>query len=78
MAGAVVVVVGVVVEVAGVVVLVSFFIVGILFCIRYLRSWSVFGAFFRFSKFHFFLYLCASELLPLAVLVKILTRLFMR
>jgi Domain of unknown function (DUF4271) len=65
-------------EVAGVVVLVSFFIVGILFCVRYLRSWSVFGAFFRFSKFHFFLYLCASELLPLAVLVKILTKFFMR
>ena len=61
--------------VANVVVLISFFIIIILFCIRYLRSWTVFGAFFRFSKFHFFLYLCASELLPLAVLMKLLQKL---
>lgn len=37
---------------------------------RYLRSWSAFISFFRGSRFHFFTYLCASEILPMAVLVK--------
>jgi hypothetical protein len=37
---------------------------------RYLRSWSAFLTFFRGSRFHFFTYLCASEILPMAVLVK--------
>jgi hypothetical protein len=39
---------------------------------RYLRSWSAFQAFFKGSRFHFFTYLCASEILPMAVLVKCL------
>lgn len=37
---------------------------------RYLRSWPIFYTFFHGSKFHFFTYLCASEILPMAVLVK--------
>lgn len=37
---------------------------------RYLRSWPAFFTFFQGSKFHFFTYLCASEVLPMAVLVK--------
>lgn len=37
---------------------------------RYLRSWPALQAFFRGSRFHFFIYLCASEILPMAVLVK--------
>lgn len=37
---------------------------------RYLRSWPAFYTFFQGSKFHFFTYLCASEILPMAVLVK--------
>jgi hypothetical protein len=41
---------------------------------RYLRSWSAFYAFFKGSRFHFFTYLCASEILPMAVLVKWLLR----
>ncbi|MBS1781821.1 MAG: DUF4271 domain-containing protein [Bacteroidetes bacterium] len=41
---------------------------------RYVRSWQVFGSFFQYSRFHFFTYLCASELLPLAVLMKLLVR----
>jgi hypothetical protein len=45
-----------------------------LFVNRYVRSWQVFGSFFQYSKFHFFTYLCASELLPLAVLIKLLIR----
>jgi hypothetical protein len=59
---------------AGQVVVVSFIVCGILLLNRYIRSWQVFGSFFQFSKFHFFMYLCASELLPLAVLMKLLVK----
>lgn len=52
----------------------SFALIGFLLINRYTRSWQVFGSFFQFSKFHFFMYLCASELLPLAVLMKLLVR----
>jgi hypothetical protein len=55
-------------------VILSFAIAGILLLNRYLRSWQVFGSFFQYSKFHFFMYLCASELLPLAVLMKLLVK----
>lgn len=51
--------------------LVSGIVVLILLLNRYLRSGVAFGYFLKFSKFHFFMYLCASELLPLAVLVKL-------
>ncbi len=56
------------------VVIISFIISGALLLNRYIRSWEVFGSFFQYSKFHFFMYLCASELLPLAVLMKLLVR----
>lgn len=52
----------------------SFIAGGILLLNRYIRSWQVFGSFFQYSKFHFFMYLCASELLPLAVLMKLLVK----
>jgi len=55
-------------------VVISFITVGILLLNRYIRSWQVFGSFFQYSKFHFFMYLCASELLPLAVLMKLLVK----
>jgi len=56
------------------VVFISFVASGILLLNRYIRSWQVFGSFFQYSKFHFFVYLCASELLPLAVLMKLLVK----
>jgi hypothetical protein len=56
------------------IVFVSFVAAGILLLNRYFRSWQVFGSFFQYSKFHFFMYLCASELLPLAVLMKLLVK----
>jgi len=56
------------------VVIISFITSGILLLNRYFRSWQVFGSFFQYSKFHFFMYLCASELLPLAVLMKLLVK----
>jgi hypothetical protein len=52
----------------------SFLLIAILFLNRYLRSGVVFGYFIKFSKFHFFMYLCASELLPLAVLMKVVNQ----
>lgn len=54
--------------------IVSIVAVVLLLTNRYTRSWQVFGSFFQYSKFHFFTYLCASELLPLAVLLKLLVR----
>lgn len=54
--------------------IVSIIIISFLLINRYTRSWQVFGSFFQYSRFHFFMYLCASELLPLAVLVKLLVR----
>jgi hypothetical protein len=59
---------------AGTVVVVSFVVAGLLLLNRYLRSWQAFGSFFQYSRFHFFTYLCASELLPLAVLMKLAIR----
>ncbi len=56
------------------VVIISFIVAGVLLLNRYIRSWQVFGSFFQYSKFHFFMYLCASELLPLAVLIKLLVK----
>lgn len=56
------------------VIIISLLSVGVLLINRYTRSWQVFGSFFQYSRFHFFTYLCASEILPMAVLVKILLR----
>jgi hypothetical protein len=53
---------------------ISLILIGILFLVRYARSWQVFGAFFQYSRFHFLAYFCASEILPLAVLTKLLAR----
>jgi hypothetical protein len=61
-------------DLAGPALIVSFLVVAVLLINRYTRSWQVFGSFFQYSKFHFFTYLCASELLPLALLMKLLVR----
>lgn len=53
---------------------VSLFLIGLLFVNRYIRSWQVLGPFFQYGKFHFFAYLCASEILPMALLTKLLIR----
>jgi hypothetical protein len=41
---------------------------------RYVRSWNIFAQFFMNSRFHFFMYLCAFEILPMAVLLKMILR----
>ena len=58
----------------GALLIISFCIIAILYFNRYLRSWKIFNKFIEFSRFHFFLYLCASELLPMAVILKCLIR----
>lgn len=58
--------------IAHIVLVFSIFLIVSSFILRYFRSWKVFSSFFNFSKFHFFTYICASELIPIAVLVKLL------
>jgi len=41
---------------------------------RYLRSWNIFAQFFMNSRFHFFMYLCAFEILPMVMLLKVVLR----
>jgi hypothetical protein len=41
---------------------------------RYVRSWNIFAHFFMNSRFHFFMYLCAFEILPMAILLKMVVR----
>lgn len=52
------------------VLIVSLFAATLLLISRYVRSWQVISSFFHYSKFHFFAYLCAFEILPVAVIVK--------
>lgn len=59
-------------------VVVSGIIVAGLVLVRYSRSWPVLRGLFYNSKFHFLAYLCASEILPLAVLTKLLVRWLLR
>jgi hypothetical protein len=59
---------------AGPLVVVSSVIVGAIVLMRYGRSWPVLKGLFHNSRFHFLAYLCASEILPLAVLTKLLVR----
>lgn len=52
----------------------SFLVFGGMILNRYIRSWQALGSFFQYSKFHFFMYLCTSELLPLSVLIKLMVK----
>ena len=46
-------------------------IISILFVYRYLISFSIVRAYLKVSAFHFFLYLCTCEVLPMLVLYKL-------
>lgn len=59
-------------ELARPLLILSLAVVSLLFINRYIRSWQVLGPFFQYSRFHFFTYLCASELLPIALLAKLI------
>jgi len=52
----------------------SFAVIVIAFIQRYLRSGALFSNLLKYSKFHFFLYLCASELVPFAVFGKAISQ----
>lgn len=49
----------------------SFFLIIVALTMKFLRSGFLFKAFLRFSKFHFILYLCASEILPFLIVLKL-------
>lgn len=49
----------------------SFCILGILFLMRYLRSYGLLQSKLTFNPFHFFLYLVAAEILPLLIIYKV-------
>ena len=49
----------------------SFFVVGILFLLRYLRSYSLLRHKITISRFHFLLYVAALEILPLIIIFRI-------
>lgn len=51
---------------------ISIFLILVSLLLKYLRSGFLFKAFIGFSKFHFILYLCASEILPFLILLKLL------
>lgn len=59
---------------AHIVVIISLLIIGALVTMRYARSWLALRNFFANSRFHFLTYFCASEILPLAVLTKLVAR----
>ncbi len=59
---------------AHIVVVISLITGGILIAMRYARSWLALRSFFSNSRFHFLTYFCASEILPLAVLTKLVAR----
>lgn len=61
---------GIWVQIAFLLALITAFVI---YIFRFIRSRQVFSYFLQFSKFHFILYLCASEILPLAVLIKLIS-----
>jgi hypothetical protein len=56
--------------------LVSIIVVLFFFVQRYIRSISTFNYLYSYSRFHFFLYLCASELVPVFLIGKLILKYF--
>ncbi len=54
-------------------ILTAYMVIGLVYIFRALRSLFIAREYLLYHKFHFLLYLCAIELAPLAVLVKILS-----
>ena len=63
-------------EVVNVAVLLSFGVVGLLFLYRYFVSFNAIRSKLRVNLIHFFLYLCAVEVLPLLLIYKLLINYF--
>lgn len=58
-------------NIAKIIAIFSFFIWFLAIVNRYARSRDSIGQMIRANKFHFFLYLCASEIMPFAILAKL-------
>gem|GEM_PF-313577 len=59
-------------EIAQTFLYISIFFIILLVGYRYIRSYSVVKQYLSFSKLHFFLYLCAFEVVPVLILTKVL------
>jgi len=59
-------------EIARTFLYISIFFIILLVGYRYIRSYSVVKQYLSFSKLHFFLYLCAFEVVPVLILTKVL------
>ena len=51
---------------------ISIFFIVLLVVYRYIRSYSLIRQYLSFSKLHFFLYLCAFEVVPVLIITKVL------
>ncbi len=58
--------------IGGIIATISFGVVTLLFIYRYLVSFGLLRTDLQLNPFHFFLYLCAVEILPMALLYKLL------
>lgn len=52
---------------------VSYFVIAITFLLRHLRSSFLYSYLWTLNKFHFILYLCSAELIPILILIKSFT-----
>ncbi|WP_346317245.1 DUF4271 domain-containing protein [Chitinophaga sp. YIM B06452] len=59
-------------EIAGTCLYISIFFIVLLVVYRYVRSYSLVRQYLSFSKLHFFLYLCAFEVVPVLIITKVL------
>ncbi|RFS22434.1 DUF4271 domain-containing protein [Chitinophaga silvatica] len=56
---------------------ISLFFIALLVVYRYIRSYSLVKQYLSFSKLHFFLYLCAFEVAPVLILIKVLQNIWL-
>lgn len=59
-------------EMASICLYISIFFIVLLVVYRYVRSYSLVRQYLSFSKLHFFLYLCAFEVVPVLIITKVL------
>jgi hypothetical protein len=59
------------------IIILSFFIIGILFLLRYLRSYGLLQNELRINGFHFLLYIIGMELLPILLIYKLVDKVFL-
>jgi hypothetical protein len=54
---------------------ISVFIIFVLLCLRYLKGFNIGAGYFRSHFFHFLLYICALEIAPLLIIIRLLENL---